>query len=386
VVSAKRYDPFWLTTPGDHVETRNGRPAIVPPTAEQKHDLSRVRVVGASRHGATHTPPPGVEYDTWVDDLAASLIARQAGIRVQEPPWANQPAVTLIPVTRPEIGRLHPKARPHGKLAIWPAMLGDNRAVTPWHPAFDPVQAEWRNPDGGGLARPLQPGTGTVTGTGGFIGDTYATALSRLRRSPERTALTHTGNPCGTRSRGLLHPAPTIVTGIALVGKESRRWRDSRNILGPAEHVTYQAADDWPLTLTALRAFANDVGRDTLAREAGVSPRTLRYLLNGRRPSVGTRSKISEYLLRKVTTFDVVFDQRLPPDSRIPHHAQQTRPVEPRCAGCGQTMTLSNPRQRYCGPACRQRAYRRRKAALLGRGAGVGRPRTRGAQGVSTTR
>jgi hypothetical protein len=232
--------------------------------------------------------------------------------------------------------------------------------VAAWHAGFDPVQAEWRNPDGG-PARPLQPGTGTVTGTGGFIGDTYTTTLSRLRRSPERTALTHTGNPCATRSRGILHPAPTIATGIALVGKESRRWRDSRNILAPPEHVTYQEADNWPLVLTVLRALADEVGHGALARQAGISPRTLRYLLTGRSPSAATRAKVSEYLLRKVSTYDVVYEKRLPPESRIPHHARQAGTEQRLCLDCGWPLAADRPRQRYCGPACKQRAYRRRR-------------------------
>lgn len=41
--------------------------------------------------------------------------------------------------------------------------------------------------------------------------------------------------------------------------------------------------------------------------------------------------------------------------------AARPRPASPVCAGCGETFTPPRADGRYCSPACRQRAYRKRQ-------------------------
>ncbi len=231
VVAAKKYDPWWLTQPGDHVEIHDGRPVIVPPAPEQTRTLSRVRVVGPSLHGITQQPPPGLSPETWVAETAGALITRQAGLEPQEPPWAWHPAYTIIPTTRPTLVRLHPKACPCSRLAVLASHLGTGRAVTPWHPSLDIWKADWRDPETRSSVHLYRAGIGAAEGPLGMLPATYTTVVAKTRRTPERTHLTHQGLPCGPASRGTLQPAPTTATGVALIGKESRRWRDGRGIL-----------------------------------------------------------------------------------------------------------------------------------------------------------
>lgn len=69
-------------------------------------------------------------------------------------------------------------------------------------------------------------------------------AMRMNARAPEPWALTVNDDPVIPGTRGKLHAAPTTATGIRLIGKEGRRWRDSRNILPGPEVSVYAFRDD----------------------------------------------------------------------------------------------------------------------------------------------
>ena len=94
-------------------------------------------------------------------------------------------------------------------------------------------------------------------------------------------------------TRGIVHPVPTIVTGIALIGRESRRWRN-HTPQGKPYHITYTEADTWAHDVERVREIARQMGQEPLAAEIGISVRTLRNVLKGRRPSKKTRGRVRD--------------------------------------------------------------------------------------------
>ena len=294
-VAAKKYDVYWVSEPGAHLEIHNGIGVVIQPTAQDRRELSRVLVAKASHHGLTHIPPTGSDPDTWVAEAVAPLLARQAGITPIEPSWYTDPAISLVAATRPRIANTH-HAWPYSKLAVWNPMLGNGRAITRWHPTLDPYAADWEDDQGVGGRVAIRPADLAAPSPSALIGDTYQTAVARTRRSIEHTALGPDDRPCGSRTRGVLRPAPTQATGIAIIGKESRRWRDGRNLIGEPEHTTYIKADDWPLLRARLERLAERIGQRALAKAIGIGERTLRYLIAGRSPSAATQAKVIRLL------------------------------------------------------------------------------------------
>ncbi len=245
---------------------------------------------GASRHGFTHQTPAGAD-DGWVDQIVAAHLARKLEIRADEPEWAWHPAISLIPITRPRIGRSI-EAEPFTRIASWRATFGDTTAITYHYPSLDPDAATWIDAE---THHPITPLTGgAAASSNAFIGDTYATAAARLRRTREPTVITPDGQPCNPTTQGIVQPAPTIVTGIALVGRESRRWRN-HTPQGKPDHITYADADTWPHHLAALKRIAKQVGQKPLAKAIGISERTLRNLLSGKTPSRNTTRAVTEF-------------------------------------------------------------------------------------------
>lgn len=355
VVSAKRYDLAWITQPGDHVEIHDGQPVIVPPTAAQLREHSKIVVVNASAHGAPHHSPPGI--DDWVAEAAAPLIARNAEIDASEPEWLDDPAYIIYTATRPSLLALHPDARPYSKIALWNARLGGGRHVAAWHPGFDPYTAEWRNADTQQPSSPLQR-DGYAAGPCGFIGDTYRNLIQRLRTSTDPTAMTTLGAICWPNTRGLIEPSPTTAIGTTLIGKESRRFRDGREL--DPDQLIYTHVDDWPQLIETLRRLTNQLPLADVAARVGISERTLRRILAGSDPSTRTRRKIAESVARELGQPDLDNPGWGRSDhARAARYLDQAGPEEHRCKACERLLPPGSRRQKlYCGGPCRMKAHR----------------------------
>jgi hypothetical protein len=300
VVSSKRYDTFLILRPGPHCElTPDGSARTVQPAKDQIYQHSEILIRSASRHGATQQPPAGYPDDSWVDEAVAADLALKLGIQPRDPAWANDPAISLIPVTRPRIGRSI-AAAPYSRIASWRSVLGNGTtAITHAHPALDPESAEWFDADTGDAITPnTSHGSASVFG---FIGDTYATAIARLRRTSEPTATTPGVEPCNPTTRGIVRPAPTVSTGVALIGRESRRWRN-HTPQGRPDQLTYREADTWLHHLGEIRSMVEKVGQVPVADAIGVSERTIRNVLNGGVPSGQTASLVTQWLERRSRT------------------------------------------------------------------------------------
>jgi hypothetical protein len=98
--------------------------------------------------------------------------------------------------------------------------------VARWTPGFNARTAEWY--EVGDLHRQVDP---LPSDAKGGIGQSLGMALVRVWNSAEADALTSDGGLCRRDSRGLLTPAPTILTGVRLIGKESRRLGLGRGVL-----------------------------------------------------------------------------------------------------------------------------------------------------------
>lgn len=246
-----------------------------------------------------------------------------------------------------------PGIRPFEMIAVWHVpIVGE--VVAHWYEGFDPRQAEWFDVHTGQriLAFPSEFDPG--------IGQSLGQALARVWHSPQRGALAPDGGLCGVKTRGVLQPAPTQVTGVRIIGKEARHRGVGRGTISRPEYVLYGRDDDWPLYGAALAVMAKDPSeRRALADEAGVGLRTIEYLLAGRTPAPRTRSLLApviydraEESLRRVSPW-----ARLPGDSRSMLAHYLAIPVDRlRCESC--KRELPPRRRRWCSDACRKRANR----------------------------
>jgi len=121
----------------------------------------------------------------------------------------------------------------------------------------------------------------------------------QLRRNTTATpsnALTHDGHPVGPRTYGLLQPAPTIVTAVQIIGRESRRWGDGRGILNPPEISIYLTRTDPQAVATLIRKHYYWPGAAAkIASQTGLSVRTVSSILAGKAPSPRSAERLWEF-------------------------------------------------------------------------------------------
>lgn len=282
IIRSKRYHPFQLVEPGAHVEIEDGASTVVEPTSDEWKNLTEVVMRKPSRHGITFTPlgnhPPG-----WENQLRADHISERLGLQGLPPePWVYEPAVSTFPATRPALTKLHPDLEPFDLIGLCTGVLGGS-AIAKLHDEPQWIDVETRRPV-------LIATTTDESNLGGSVPVKSVDLAMRMNaRAPEPWALTVDGHPVTLGTRGLLHPAPTKATGIRLIGKEGRRWRDSRNILPGPEVFVYAFRDDGEAFLSFLRSRYSWRGAAAyLADLTGLPIRTIRAVLRGRTPSSRT--------------------------------------------------------------------------------------------------
>jgi hypothetical protein len=202
---------------------------------------------------------------------------------------------------------------------------------------------------------------------GGPIGLTLGDAQMRAWNAFDPRLLDSNGQPCGPLTEGLLTPAPTIVTEVVLIGRESRHPGVGRDVLTAPEFIEYGRDDPWPDFLEALRRLSKDGAiRWRLFLASGMSERGFDYEIQGRRsPGTQTRQALFPATAQEARLAIRRFDafRTLPADDHSAVLAYLATPErERRCVGgCGRS--LSGKQRRWCGDeACRKR-FERRKAA-----------------------
>lgn len=284
VNAPKRYRPYFVEVPGPHIEIHDGKGVVVEATADEIKRLSTVHVVEPSRHGITHTAPEDAP-DDWIEVVFAAQIAEDLGIDQPLPPWANQPAITLVPVNRPTIlERLNlPNLRPFSTVAYWDDSI-TGRAYAAWHQDATADTVEWHDLADNSPITFAEETTNKL----GFDGQTIDYALRRIRSSTDPTTIGHRGLIVARRTRGIIRPGPTISTGIRLIGRESRGWRDDRVMLNEDTQLIYDTPPD-PEEMRQLRdRFSHRGGAVALAAVTGVAESTVRGFLNGAAPKPET--------------------------------------------------------------------------------------------------
>jgi hypothetical protein len=120
---------------------------------------------------------------------------------------------------------------------------------------------------------------------------TYAQALAQYHLRPEHKFLNGDYTDCGITKRRHVRPF-----AVRQIGKESNRWEEQFYLGGDegAEIDRGIAPEDKGATLDRLRAQVIGAGQRRVARESGVSRRTIERLVNG--------GKVREAVLAKIRT------------------------------------------------------------------------------------
>jgi hypothetical protein len=292
---SKRYRLYHIIQPGPHVEIHDGRGVVVHPTDEELRLLSRVVVTNPSLQGVTFTQPADAP-EQFAEELFAVHIAERLNINQPSPQWRYQTAETLLPVTRPATARILPGLAAHSHVAIATDLFG-NRIIS--HAGNE--ERQWYDPD---TQQPvtLSPAlltdirVGLVT-----IPRNLDLSLRRLAAATQPNALDPNGDPPGRNTRGILQPAPTIATSIQRIGKESRRWRDTRSILTPPETTTYNTRTDPEQLIALIRKHYHWRGAPGhIAKLTGLPERTIRAILNGQRqPAPKTHKALERFAVQQ---------------------------------------------------------------------------------------
>ena len=118
-------------------------------------------------------------------------------------------------------------------------------------------------------------------------------AMRMNTRAPEPWALTTDDYPVRPGTRGKLQPAPTTATEVRLIGKEGRRWRDSRSILPGTDVTTYTSIQDQEAVIALLRdRYSWRGAAQHIASKTGLPTGTVKAFLAGRQPSEDTYRRL----------------------------------------------------------------------------------------------
>lgn len=353
----KKYVPHRVEHVGAHVEIHDGSPVVVEPTATEAAIPHSLTVVGPSEHGLPFVAPD--EHPNYVNEGYEHRLRLEYAMPTELPPGWGFPAISVVLAGRPDIADAHPRARPFAPLAVR-YLPGVGPVVAPWRELFDHAAADWRDGD----KRRVR-----MDYPGGPIGLTLGDGQMRAWNAFDPRLLDANGQPCGPRTEGVLMPAPTIVTEVVLIGKESRHLGVGRDVLTPPEFIEYGRDDPWPDFREAARRLSKDrTVRDRLLAASGSKDRGFDYWMQGARsPRRSTRTTLFPALAEEARRALRAFDAFgvLPDDDHGSVIAYLATPEpDPRCAGCGRP--LAGNQRRWCADdACRKRFERTEQQRLF---------------------
>ncbi len=243
-------------------------------------------------HGITYTQP-----ETAPGDWAETLLEGQLEEHLQfgdgltdATDWRNEIAVSLVAATRIEAIDLHPDNRPYSRIAVATSLFGQQLVSA--HPDGD-----WYDPK---AQTPVTFDINTNDPPGLVLSYQVPRSIDdQIRRNTSATpsnALTHTGELVGRNTYGLLTPAPTIVTAVQIIGRESRRWKDGRGILNPPEIKVHLTRTDAEGVAALVRKHYWWRGAAPLiAEKTGLPVRTVSRILAGKKPAPTTAERLWEF-------------------------------------------------------------------------------------------
>ena len=342
-----------------------------------------------SEHGLGHLLNPSDPEDpdrAWIRQAWAWLLAQEIGRPVAAPPWLDRPALTRITVSSPEIQRLF-RAWNTGKAyaqQIKPANFLLVAHTVPFgHPPdvdpgrflliapYSPVPREW--PDLPWRNR-FDPASGSYrisTGDPSFwCGDdvvvvkSYRQVLSEYLAHIEAKSQAPGGLPSQASTKGLLQRRSIRPATISYLGKEANQLEAVQHglILDPVDvqsvYLTRPPGGEDVWTELVLPVLL-DVPLAALSSETHLSLSALKDIRSGR---AAPRAANAASLLRAAARFAraaVGAGPELTGDAEILAAYLATRKKVRACAVCG--TALPTRRAKYCGPRCRQRAFRHRR-------------------------
>ena len=194
-------------------------------------------------------------------------------------------AVSLVAATRGEAIKLHPETIPYSRIAVAQSLFGQ-QLIASYPEAGRPATFNLNDEKEVQLA--YQEGR------------SLDFQIRRNTNAPPFNALTHYGQPVGPRTEGLLNPASTHVTAVDIIGRESRRWEDGRGILTPPNINTYTTRTDPEGVARLLRKHYHWPGAAGLIADmTGLSVRTVRAILAGKKPSPRSAERLREYIYQQ---------------------------------------------------------------------------------------
>jgi hypothetical protein len=279
-ISAKRYVLFNLG--GD------GRPVIRKASA---HGLGHLRAPYQENEAPKSIPAPcmpldkiGVkrwQYDLWYQIIMAALDGHPDQVNLDYHPALDQPAASRYGATTPKLlrwfktynqNRLYKdQVKPFNFLLAFqvsPSLLGvdDGKPIAPYN--SDSTQAA-RNCFDRETGKPISPERLK----------TYQEALAQYHLSPESKFL----------NGDYFDQGPIIrrhVEAIAIhhIGKEANRWEEQFYLgFDDDEHIEYGTTPkDSKKFLGILRARIEAAGQRNVARESGISRRTISHVMQGK--------------------------------------------------------------------------------------------------------
>ncbi len=339
-----------------------------------------------SEHGLGHLLNPADPDDDsrdWIRTLWEGIVTEALGQAYAWPEWLTRPAIGRITVSHPSLLRLFEvlnRGKPYAEqvkpynflLTAFVATFGHPsdtdperfHLVAPWNP--DPRQwlkMAWTDRYSGRRFLITTTGTG---GEGVVRVKTYADVLAEYRVHPEPKSLGPDGTQCGRDTRGPLRRRAVTATHITYIGKESNELEDVEAgvIHDPDEVLTeYYDARRGPLQTLAIPALRGRSDKD-IGQAIGCHPRTVKKILSGRStPRPEHRDALIAFAGTVARKALEEWGISTPADALACCHAyfeqEKRRTPGPTCTVC--RAPLTNRAARYCGPACRQRAYRKRQ-------------------------
>jgi hypothetical protein len=278
-VSAKRYALFDIDA--------DGRPVIRKASA---HGLGHLRAPYPESDAPKSIPAPsmplekiGIErwqYDLWYQIIVAALDRHPDQVDLDYHPSLNQPAASRYGATTPKLLRwfktynqnrsYYDQVKPFNFLLAFqasPSLLDDNRGkpIAPYNTDINRAAQDCFDRETG---KPISKKSLK----------TYREALAQYHLSPESKFL----------NGDYLDQGPTIrrhveATAIHHIGKEANRWEEQFYLgYDEDEQIEYGVApEDSKRFLSNLRAHIEATGQRNIARESGVSRRTLSRLMQG---------------------------------------------------------------------------------------------------------
>jgi hypothetical protein len=275
----------------------------------------RLEIVEPSEHGLGHLlNPKGADapHDrAWITEVWEWIVRLALGLEAPRPAWWDQPAVSRVGVTSPHVYGPFAKgdgAAPYAQrvkpfnflLSASIGRLGHPPGVNPQRChlvlPYTTNPSDWLKRPWTDLYSHLRYriGTGPTADARTVHVKTFGDVISEYATHPESKSGDVNGAPCTRSSTGLLTRRHVRVARVVYVGKEANRLEEEVDAglihsIDEVQAIYHDPDDDtWARD---VRPLLKALRRADLARLAGITPRAIQLLRNGRRrPSPETET------------------------------------------------------------------------------------------------